>query len=92
MEEMCRLGLAMYKISSLCRNGDSEGTEGRLQLSDLHFPVPDSRQLWDAKSDPEFSQLLQIDARREKFDVRDLGNWISVSGKFSESGRENPYH
>ena len=89
VEEMCRLGLAMYKISSLCRSGDSEDTEGRLlQLSDLHFPVPDSRQLWDAKSDLEFSQLLQIDARREKLDVRDLGNWISVSGKVLESGSE----
>lgn len=87
---MGRLGLAMYKVSSLCRAGrGSDDTQGRLlELSDLQFPVPDSRQLWDAKSDLELGRLVQMDAGRERLDAMDMGNWISVCGKVLESGSE----
>ncbi|OOQ81546.1 transcription factor with C2H2 and Zn(2)-Cys(6) DNA binding protein [Penicillium brasilianum] len=89
VEEMGRLGLAMYKVSSLCRAGKLEDTEDRLlQLSDLRFPVPDSRSLWDAKSDMELSQLLQLEAGRERLAASDMANWISVCGKALESGSE----
>jgi hypothetical protein len=90
VEEMGRLGLAMYKVSSLVRAGrSSNDTEGRLlELSDLQFPVPDSRQLWDAKSNLELGRLLQMDAGRERLDARDMGNWISGCGKVLESGSE----
>lgn len=90
VEEMGRLGLAMYKVSSLCRAGSGlDDTEGRLlELSDLQFPVPDSRQLWDAKSTLELGRLLQVDAGRERLDARDIGNWISVCGNVLESGSE----
>lgn len=87
---MGRLGLAMYKVSSLCRaDRGSDDTQGRLlELSDLQFPVPDSRQLWDAKSDLELGRLVQMDAGRERLDAMDMGNWISVCGKVLESGSE----
>jgi hypothetical protein len=89
VEEMGRLGLAMYKVCSLRRSGNSDDIEGRLlQLSDLQYPVPDSRLLWDAKSDLELSQLLQLEAGRERLDARDMANWISVCGTVLESGSE----
>lgn len=89
VEEMGRLGLAMYKVCSLCRSGNSDDIEGRLlQLSDLQYPVPDSRLLWDAKSGLELSQLLQLEAGRERLDARDMANWISVCGTVLESGSE----
>lgn len=89
VEEMGRLGLAMYKVSSLCRAEELEDTEDRLLLlSDLRFPVPDSRSLWDAKSDMELSQLLQLEAGRERLAASDMANWISVCGKALESGSE----
>lgn len=89
VEEMGRLGLAMYKVSSLCRAGNLEDKEDALlQLSDLEFPVPDSRSLWDAKSDMELSQLLQLEAGRARLDASDMASWISGCGKVLESGSE----
>lgn len=82
VEEMCRLGLALYKVSKLCKNQDSKEDSSRLlQLSDLHFPVPDSQHLWDAQSNLEFSRSLQIDRGHGRKDAFARKNWISIYAK-----------
>lgn len=89
IEEICRLGLALYKVSRLCKNRNSNGGLGRLlQLSDLHFPVPDSQHIWDAQSNLEFSRALRIDRGRGRTDAFAKKNWISISAKGLESGSE----
>lgn len=55
VEEIKRLGLALYKVSRLCSNGNCQESNTRgdnrlLRLSDLRFPLPASRRLWDAES------------------------------------------
>ncbi|KAL2813872.1 Isochorismatase family-domain-containing protein [Aspergillus granulosus] len=82
VEEIKRLGLALYKICRLC---------GRLlRLSDLQLPVPDSAHFWNAKSNAELSQLLYIDAeaRVAKLDGSQETNWISNFGTLIE-GKPN---
>ncbi|KAJ5261184.1 hypothetical protein N7478_011779 [Penicillium angulare] len=89
MEEMSRLGLAIYKVSTLCKSEDSNNNECRLlQLSDLQFPVPNSRHLWEAESNQELARLLKLDGNRERLDIYTPQNWISTSAKTLESGSE----
>ncbi|KAL4904640.1 hypothetical protein BDW74DRAFT_185547 [Aspergillus multicolor] len=69
VEEIKRLGLALYRISCLCSSvgGDLCGmllqqheNNGRLlHQSDLQFPPPDSEYLWEAGSNEELSRLLR---------------------------------
>ncbi|PYI13745.1 hypothetical protein BO86DRAFT_312695 [Aspergillus japonicus CBS 114.51] len=76
VEELKRLGLAMYKVCRLSGHGariveghalamghDEQEQRGVLRLADLQFPPPDSRHLWEAQSNPELARLLQIEAR-----------------------------
>ncbi|OJI91620.1 hypothetical protein ASPTUDRAFT_164902 [Aspergillus tubingensis CBS 134.48] len=102
MEELKRLGLALYRVCRLCGSGSDrlasefdsvEGGEGRkiLRISDLQFPPPDSRHLWEAQSDRELSRLLQMEACRSgmRLDGRDEENWISSCGRLlDEAGME----
>lgn len=100
VEELKRLGLAMYKVSRLCGSLlEVEGLEDKdedrvLRLSDLEFALPDSRRLWEAQSNPELSRLLQMEATqrdggcRVQMDSRDEGVWISTYGRL-DGGVEN---
>ncbi|OOF90658.1 hypothetical protein ASPCADRAFT_178619 [Aspergillus carbonarius ITEM 5010] len=88
VEELKRLGLAMYKVSRLCGGQlEDEDDSKVLRLSDLQFAFPDSRRLWEAPSNSELSRLLQIEATqrrggcRVQLDSRDEGNWISTCGR-----------
>lgn len=67
VEEIKRLGLALYKVCNRCRGGlqgESEESNSRLLcLSDLRFPAPDSNHLWEAKSNMELSNLLAQTSR-----------------------------
>ena len=82
VEEIKRLGLALYKVSRLC--GDR-----LICLPDLQFPIPDSRHLWNAQSNPELSRLLQIEADlRRRLDGSQEGNWISCYGEWLDGSME----
>ncbi|KAL3464808.1 hypothetical protein BJX64DRAFT_78498 [Aspergillus heterothallicus] len=88
VEEIKRLGLALYKVCRLC--GD-DGQQGRLLcLSDLQLPVPDSAHFWNAGSNAELSQLLYIDAeaRVAKLDGSQEKNWISNFGALIEGSMD----
>ncbi|OJJ97684.1 hypothetical protein ASPACDRAFT_62661 [Aspergillus aculeatus ATCC 16872] len=105
VEELKRLGLAMYKVCRLSGHGARvvegdavamgrdapEEHRGVLRLSDLQFPPPDSRHLWEAQSNPELARLLQIEARKPggasaRLDGREEGNWISACGRVLQDG------
>lgn len=94
VEEIKRLGLALYKVARLCSNGNCQESNTRgdnrlLRLSDLRFPLPASRRLWDAESDRELSRLLQLERDRGAgLDSRDERNWISASGRLLDSSCE----
>ncbi|KAJ5356844.1 hypothetical protein N7517_011453 [Penicillium concentricum] len=91
VEEIKRLGLALHKVSRLCGMGscmgESDETDGRpFRLSDLQFPLPDKRHLWEAGSNAELSRLLLVHSRRkDKSDEPRDTNWISQSGILLES-------
>ncbi|GES62482.1 transcription factor with C2H2 and Zn(2)-Cys(6) DNA binding domain [Aspergillus terreus] len=79
VEEMKRFALALYKVSRLCGDaGNGEG-EGRLTLSELQFPPPDSNNLWGAMSNRELSELLRT-GRDSNTDRSNDSRWISESG------------
>lgn len=91
VEEIKRFGLALYKVSRLCgRRGESDETDGRLlRLSDLQFPMPAKKNLWDADSNAELARLLLIYSRREdKSDEPRGTTWISQSGVLLESDED----
>ncbi|KAE8371282.1 hypothetical protein BDV26DRAFT_276442 [Aspergillus bertholletiae] len=85
VEEIKRLGLALYKVCNRCwnaRSGESEGDSNPrlLRLSDLRFPAPDSNHLWTAKSNTELSHLVaQLSMDINPAGGRE-GKWISESG------------
>ncbi|KAI9376113.1 hypothetical protein BJX61DRAFT_539125 [Aspergillus egyptiacus] len=90
VEEIKRLGLALYKISRLCRGTTRAGADNDgplLQLADLRFPPPDSSRLWEAESNPELARLLvEIDndnghTDNARFDGRLEANWVSSCGR-----------
>ncbi|KAL3481381.1 hypothetical protein BJX99DRAFT_253686 [Aspergillus californicus] len=91
VEEIKRLGLAMYKISRLCgsrdqRECESGRAQSHLRLSDLQYPPPDSRHLWEAESNPALSRLLaergkRTAPRHEQLDGRLEENWLSSCGR-----------
>jgi hypothetical protein len=90
VEEIKRLGLALYKVSRLCGRsslGKHDETQARnLLLSDLQFPMPDRRNLWEAGSNPELSRLLLIYSKREdKSDDPRRISWVSHSGHLLET-------
>ncbi|PYI03991.1 hypothetical protein BO78DRAFT_388941 [Aspergillus sclerotiicarbonarius CBS 121057] len=93
VEELKRLGLAMYKVSRLCgRNlAVEEENEGPvLRLTDLQFPMADGRHLWEAQSNPELACLLQMEAsHRVQSDSLDEGSWISACGGLLDGGMES---
>ncbi|KNG91309.1 hypothetical protein ANOM_000321 [Aspergillus nomiae NRRL 13137] len=88
VEEIKRLGLALYKVCNRCRSArqgelDGDSNSRLLCLSDLRFPAPDSNHLWEAKSNPELSNLLAQTSRgmnpedgREIKLVSDGGGWL----------------
>jgi hypothetical protein len=94
VEEIKRLGLALYKVSRLCgehSGSDQSQEDGRLlRLSDLRLPVPDSRHLWDAYSNAELSRLLHIDGgtRPGRLDGSQEANWISNFGQVIDGSME----
>ncbi|KAL2826317.1 hypothetical protein BDW59DRAFT_145389 [Aspergillus cavernicola] len=89
VEELKRLGLALYKISRLCGRGcDNEADNRLLRLSDLQFPPPDSRRLWNAESNPVLSTLLAEGCQGLKLDGRVEANWISSCGRVLDSNEE----
>ncbi|KAL4977919.1 hypothetical protein BDW66DRAFT_131324 [Aspergillus desertorum] len=68
VEEIKRLGLALYRVCCLCAGGsegdicvrlDGQRHNRLLCLSDLHFPPPDRNYLWEAGSNKELSRLLR---------------------------------
>ncbi|KAE8370173.1 transcription factor with C2H2 and Zn(2)-Cys(6) DNA binding domain [Aspergillus caelatus] len=88
VEEIKRLGLALYKVCNRCRSarqGEPEGDSNSrvLCLSDLRFPAPDSNHLWEAKSNMELSNLLAQTSRsmnpeggREFKLISESGEWL----------------
>ncbi|KAJ0422965.1 hypothetical protein BJY00DRAFT_310566 [Aspergillus carlsbadensis] len=97
VEEIKRLGLALYKVGRLCggaSSSDANGEDGRLlRLSDLQLPVPDSQHLWNAASNAELSQLLQFDGctRPGKIDGSQEANWISNFGQVIDGSMDFPW-
>ncbi|KAJ5812982.1 hypothetical protein N7447_010005 [Penicillium robsamsonii] len=91
VEEIKRLGLALYKVSRLCGRGsclgESDETDSRpFRLSDLQFPLPDRRHFWEAASNAELSRrLLVYSKRKDKSDEPRDTNWISQSGVLLET-------
>ncbi|KAB8261457.1 hypothetical protein BDV32DRAFT_137319 [Aspergillus pseudonomiae] len=84
VEEIKRLGLALYKVCNRCRSPrqgepDRDSNSRLLCLSDLRFPAPDSNHLWEAKSNPELSTLLAQTSRGMNPDGREI-KLISESG------------
>ncbi|KAL4788795.1 hypothetical protein BDV19DRAFT_65674 [Aspergillus venezuelensis] len=69
VEEIKKLGLALYRVSSLCGSVGAnlrglllqqhENNSQLLHQSDLKFPPPDSEYLWEAGSNEELSRLLR---------------------------------
>ncbi|CAG7954989.1 unnamed protein product [Penicillium olsonii] len=93
VEEIKRLGLALYKVSRICRGDHSlanhDGTVRLLRLSDLQFPMPDSYTLWNAGSNAELIQLRSIYARRgDSLDDLESTTWISQKAKFLETNED----
>ncbi|KAL3440615.1 hypothetical protein BJX65DRAFT_26188 [Aspergillus insuetus] len=93
VEEIKRLGLALYKVCRLCNSefGSEQNEEGRLlRLSDLQLPVPDSRHLWDAASNAELSHLLQMDGgtRPGRSDGSQESNWVSNFGQVIDASMQ----
>ncbi|KAE8327144.1 transcription factor with C2H2 and Zn(2)-Cys(6) DNA binding domain [Aspergillus sergii] len=88
VEEIKRLGLALYKVCNRCRGGRQGESPGEsnsrlLCLSDLRFPAPDSNHLWEAKSNMELSNLLAQTSRgmnpevgREIKLISESGGWL----------------
>lgn len=79
VEEMKRFALALYKVSRLCGDADNGEGEGRLTLSELQFPPPDSNSLWGAMSNRELSELLRT-GRDGNPERSNDSRWISESG------------
>lgn len=87
VEEIKRLGIALYRVCKLCSNNDSSDVNGGghlkpefLTLSDLQFPMPDSNELWNAESNIVLSRRLAevvpsatLDGRREENRISNLG-------------------
>lgn len=67
VEEIKRLGLALYRVCCMCTGGTGRGASGRpdgdhsrlLRLCDLDFPPPDEEYLWEAGSNEELTRLLR---------------------------------
>lgn len=90
VEEIKRLGLALYKVCKICRStsqgGLQEGSGSRLlRLSDLRFPAPDSNDLWEAGSNPELSHLLSKIHKHRIPEESGGAKWISESGGWLDS-------
>lgn len=90
VEEIKRFGLALYKVSRLCGRGSCLGepdeSDSRvLRLSDLQFPMPDERNLWDASSNPELARRLLIFSRRDRSHDPSSTDWISQCGILLET-------
>ncbi|KAJ5688432.1 hypothetical protein N7536_011051 [Penicillium majusculum] len=89
VEEIKRFGLALYKVSRLCGRGSlgepDEPDSVVLRLSDLQFPMPDDKNLWDASSNPELARRLLIYSRRDRSDDPSVTNWVSQSGMLLET-------
>lgn len=84
VEEIKRLGIALYKVCKLCSNSDSSNANGGnhlepelLTLSDLQFPMPDSNKLWNAESNMVLSRALAEVEPSATQDGRWEENWIS---------------
>jgi len=87
VEEIKRLGIALYRVCKLCSNNDSSDVNGGghlkpefLILADLQFPMPDSNELWNAESNIVLSRRLAevvpsatLDGRREENRISNLG-------------------
>ncbi|KAL4735755.1 hypothetical protein BDV11DRAFT_208211 [Aspergillus similis] len=67
VEEIKRLGLALYRVCCMCAggagqevSGHPDGDHGRLlRLRHLDFPSPDEEYLWEAGSNEELLSLLR---------------------------------
>lgn len=90
VEELKRLGLALYKFCRLCsqpnvstddtERGNSTGTGLRselLTLGDLDFCMPDSDDVWNATPGTESESVRNAALQQEGRDNRDPDNWIS---------------
>ncbi|PLB35938.1 uncharacterized protein BDW47DRAFT_133178 [Aspergillus candidus] len=81
VEEIKRLGLALYKVCRMTAcagstDGDrSRGRDELLTLADLSFSMPDSDELWDVESGSYQRTALQTTLR----DNRDPTSWVSAS-------------
>lgn len=87
VEEIKRLGIALYKVCKLCSNSDSSNVDGGdhlepefLTLSDLQYPKPDSNELWNAESNIILSRRLAEVEPSATLDGRREENWISNLG------------
>lgn len=90
VEELKRLGLALYKFSRLCSqpeasiddtersNGTGTGLRSELlTLADLDFCMPDSDYVWNATPGTESEAVKNSALQHEGRDNRDPDNWIS---------------
>ena len=88
VEELKRLGLALYKLCRLCARGDSTNKSGSsssssglrnelLTLRDLDFCMPDSDQAWNAPPGSGSEWFRSIALQQTCRNNQDPGGWIS---------------
>lgn len=80
VEEIKRLGIALYRVCKLCSDGNNVGGSELLTLSDLQFPMPDSNELWNAETNTILSRRLAKVDPSAKLDGWQEQNWISNLG------------
>ncbi|KAL4862844.1 hypothetical protein BDV12DRAFT_202663 [Aspergillus spectabilis] len=79
IEEIKRVGIALNRVCELyrIRFPDDVGRSGTLTWADLHFPVPDSEELWNATSNELLARRLAELKADSALDGRCEENWIS---------------
>lgn len=87
VEEIKRLGIALYRVCKLCSDSNSSNVDGSehlepefLTLSDLQFPIPDNNELWNAESNTVLSRRLAAIGASGATDGGREKNWISNLG------------
>jgi hypothetical protein len=87
VEEIKRLGIALYRVCKLCSDSSNSNVDGGehlepefLTLSDLQFPIPDNNELWNAESNMVLSRRLAEIGPSGAADGRREENWISNLG------------
>lgn len=80
VEEIKRLGIALYRVCKSCSDGSNVGGHELLTLSDLQFPMPDSDELWNAETNTTLSRRLAKVDPSATLHGWQKHNWISDLG------------